>query len=189
MSKGQVTDLLNQRQIHRRYGHDLCKLGSRYTLPIMCQFKHRCTLVKKIRPQRCQRICSTNGIRFPSVATVLASMAVVSRLVSPFQLRHTATRTYHFTKNTSSTQSSGANRHTFLDTASCILLVQKINSALPVHLSYFPIILPHVRIPTQKKKARTAWQTPSQKQKLAVESIYPCASPTTSAMPSQIKGW
>ena len=148
MSKVQVTDLLNQRQIHRRYGRDLCKLGSRYTLPITRRFKHHCTLVRKIWPQRCQRICSAHGIRFPSVATVLASMAVVSRLVSPFQLRHTATRTYHITQNTSSTQSSGANRHTFLDTASCILLAQTIHSTLPIHLSHLPVILPHVQIPT-----------------------------------------
>ena len=142
MSKVQVTNLLNQRQIHRRYGRDLCKLGSRYTLPITCRFKHHCTLVRKIWSQRSQRICSAHGIRFPSVATVLASMAVVSRLVSPFQLRHTATWTYHITQNMSSMQSSGANRHTFLDTASCILLAQTIYSTLPVHLSYFPVILP-----------------------------------------------
>ena len=82
------------------------------------------------------------------MATVLASIAVVCRLVRPFQLRHTATWIYHFTKNMSSMQSSGANRHTFLDTALCILLAQTIDSTLPVYLSYFPVILPHIRIPT-----------------------------------------
>ena len=86
------------------------------------------------------------------MATVLASMAVVSRLVSPFQLRHTATWTYYITQDTSSTQSSGANRHTFLDTASCILLAQTINSMHPIHLSHLPVILPHVRITTHGKK-------------------------------------
>ena len=156
MSKVQVTDLLYQRQIHRRYGHNLHKLRSRYTLPVMHRFKYHCTLVKKIWPQRCQRICSAHGIRFPSVATVLASMAVVSRLVSPFQLRHTATRTYHIAKNTSSMQSSGSNRQTFLNTASCILFPQTIHSTLPVHLSNFTVILPHVRIPTHGR-IRLKW--------------------------------
>ena len=148
MSKVEVTNLFNQRQIHRRYGRDLRKLRSRYTLPVMRRFKHHCTLVRKIWPQRSQRIRSAHSIRFPSVATVLASMAVVSRLVSPFQLRHTATRTYHITQNTSSTQSSGANRHAFLDTASYILFAQTIHSMLPIHLSHLPVILPHVRITT-----------------------------------------
>ena len=92
------------------------------------------------------------------MATVLASMAVVSRLVRPFQLRHAATRTYHITKNMSSMQSSGANGHTFLDTALCILLVQTIDSTLSVHLSYFTVILPHVQIPTH---GRTRLEQPS----------------------------
>ena len=144
MSKMQVTDLLNQRQIHWRYGRDLCKLGSRYSLPIKHQFKYHCTLVRNIWPQRRQRIRSAHGIRFPSMATVLASMAVVNRLVSPFQLRHTTTWTYHITQNTSSMQSSGANRHTFLDTAICILLAQTIRSMLPIHFSHLPVILPHI---------------------------------------------
>ena len=69
-------------------------------------------------------------------------------LSAAFQLRHTATRTYHVTQNTSSTQSSGANRHAFLDTASYILLAQTIYSTLPIHLSHLPTILPHVRITT-----------------------------------------
>ena len=85
------------------------------------------------------------------MATVLTGMTVVSRLVSRFQLRHTATRTYHVTQNTSSTQSSGANRHAFLDTASYILLAQTINSMLPIHLSHLPTILPHVRITTHRR--------------------------------------
>ena len=147
MSKVEVTDLLYQRQIHRRYCRDLCKLGSRYALPIAHRLKHHCTLVREIRPQKCQRICSVKGVGFPSVATVLASMAVVSRLVSPFQLRHTATRTYHITKNMSSTQSSGANRHTFCDTASRILFLQTIRSTLAVHLSTFPSYSPTTESP------------------------------------------
>ena len=144
MSKVEVTDLLYQRHIHRRYCCNLCKLGIRYALPIAGRFEHHSTLVREIWPQRRQQICSAYGIRFPSVATVLASMALVSRLVSPFQLRYTATRTYHITKNMSNMQSSGANRHTFLDIASCILLAQTIHSMLPVHLSNFTVILPHV---------------------------------------------
>ena len=151
MSKAEVTDLLYQHQIHRRYCRSLRKLGSRYALPITRRFKHHCTLVREIWPRRHQRTCSANGIRFPSMATVLASMAVGSRLVRPFQLRHTATRIYYITKNTSSTQSSGANRHTFLNTAWCILPAQTIDSTLPVHLSYFPITLPHVRIHTHRR--------------------------------------
>ena len=78
------------------------------------------------------------------MVTVLASMAVVSRLVRHFQLRYTATRTYYITKNISSTQSSGANRHTFLDTASYILFLQTIHSMLPIHLGNLTDTLPHV---------------------------------------------
>ena len=42
---------------------------------------------------------------------------------------------------------------------------------------------------TRKNRAKTDQQTPSPKQQLVTESIYPYASPTTSAMPSQDEGW
>ena len=147
MSKIQVTDLLNQRQIHRRYGCDLCKLGSRYTLPITpiqtpLHLSQIDTASEMPADSQCKRY------QIPKHGHSACKHGSCQQACQPFQLRHTATWTYHFTKNTSSTQSSGANRHTFLDTALCILFPQTIDGMLPIHLSYFPVILPHIQIPT-----------------------------------------
>ena len=85
MRKVEVTHLLDQCQIHRRYARNLLKLLGRYALPSTRRFEHHSPFQGQIRMQQCQWISSATMFHFPGVLTTLADVGFAIRLLRPFQ--------------------------------------------------------------------------------------------------------
>ena len=148
MHKVEVTHLLDQCQIHRRYTRNLLKLLGRYALPSTCRFEHHSPLRGQIQMQQCQQISNATVFPFPGVLTTLADMWFAIRPLRPFQQRHTTRRTYHLTQLAASTKSRRTKLNTLLHHTPCILSLQAVNSTLPIHFCDPTGILPHLRITT-----------------------------------------